>query len=131
LPEFCLREPLLRRCFGPPSSDVGVAVVFVAVVAWSSSVTDVVLGSTSGSCCRACDAPSRMLCRVGFGGRLGRLSVVSLPSRLHLLSWLHRVVATYRAGCVVRLVVEGHVFHFLAALLWLLFRLLTTYSVDL
>jgi hypothetical protein len=72
-----------------------------------------------------------MLCRVGFGGRLGRLSAVSLPSRLHLLSWLHRVVVTYRAGCVVRLVVEGPVFHFLAALLWLLFRLLTTYSVVL
>jgi hypothetical protein len=40
--------------------------LFAVVVAWPPSGTDVVLGSTSGSCCRACDAPSRMLCRVGF-----------------------------------------------------------------
>jgi hypothetical protein len=48
--------------------------LFAVVVAWPSSVTDVALGSTSGSCCRACDAPSRTLYRVGFDGRLGRLS---------------------------------------------------------
>jgi hypothetical protein len=48
--------------------------LFAVVVAWSSLVTDVALSSTSGSCCRVCDAPSRMLCHVGLGGRLGRLS---------------------------------------------------------
>jgi hypothetical protein len=66
-----------------PSSDVGVPLLFAVVVAWLSLATDVVLGSTLGSCCRVCDAPSRMLCRVGSGDRLGRLSVDSLPP-LHI-----------------------------------------------
>jgi hypothetical protein len=103
-----LCELLLRCCFGPPNSDAGVAVLVGVVVARSSSVTDVVFGSTSSSRCRACDAPSRMLCRVGLGGRLGRLSVASSPPRLHLLSWLH---------CVV--LVDGPVSHFLAVSLCL------------
>jgi hypothetical protein len=52
-----VRELMLRRCFGPSNSDVGVTVVVGVVVAWPSSVTDVTFGSTSGSRCRACDAP--------------------------------------------------------------------------
>jgi hypothetical protein len=73
------RELMLYRRFGPPSLDVGVPLLFAVVVAWPPLATDAVLGSTSGSCCRVCDAPSRMLCRVGFGDRLGRLSVGYSP----------------------------------------------------
>jgi hypothetical protein len=80
-----VRELLLRHCFGPSNSDVGAAVVVGVVVAWPSSVTDVAFGSTSGSRCRACDAPSRMLCRAGLGGRPVAFLVASSPPRLHLL----------------------------------------------
>jgi hypothetical protein len=40
--------------------------LFAVVVAWLSPATDVVLGSTSGSYCQACDVPSRMLYHGGF-----------------------------------------------------------------
>jgi hypothetical protein len=87
--------------------------LFAVVVAWPSLVTDVVLGSTSGSCCRACDAPSRVLCRVGLGGRLGRLSRLILTAAATSLESDHCVVATCLVGCVVRLVVEGPISFFL------------------
>jgi hypothetical protein len=87
--------------------------LFTIVVAWPSSATNVVLGSTSGSCCRACDAPSRMLCRVGLGGRLGRLSRLILTAVATSLESDHCVVATCLVGCVVRLVVEGPISFFL------------------
>jgi hypothetical protein len=102
--------------------------LFAVIVAWSSLVTDVALGSTSGGCCRVCDAPSRMLCRVGLGGRLV-VSLGGLLPRLHLLSWVLCVVATCRAGCVVWVVVEGPIFLFL--LFVVVFGVLTTLSVVL
>jgi hypothetical protein len=102
--------------------------LFAIVVAWPSLVTDVALGSTSGSCYRACDAPSWMLCRVGLGGRLV-VSLGGLPLRLHLPSWVLCVVTTCRAGCVVWVVAEGPISHFL--LFVVVFGVLTTLSVVL
>jgi hypothetical protein len=43
---MCLCEPPLRCRFGPSTSDVGVPMLFVVVVAWPVLVTDVALGST-------------------------------------------------------------------------------------
>jgi hypothetical protein len=43
---MCLCEPPLLRRFGPSTSDVGVPMLFVVVVAWPVLVTDVALGST-------------------------------------------------------------------------------------
>jgi type IV secretory pathway VirB2 component (pilin) len=104
-----MRELLLCRCFGLSNSDVGVAVVVGVVVAWSSSVTDVAFGSTSGSCCRVCDAPSWMLCRVGHGSRLGRL-----------LGGLFATTATSLELAPLCCLVEGPISHFLAVSLCLL-----------
>jgi hypothetical protein len=102
-------ELLLRLCFGPSNSDVGVAVVVGVVVAWPSSVTDVAFGSTSGSRCRVCDAPSRMLCRVGLGGRLGRL-----------LGGIFATTAASPELAPLRCLVEGPIPHFLVVSLCLL-----------
>jgi hypothetical protein len=101
--------------------------LFAVVVAWPSLVTDVAFCSTSGTCCRACDAPSRMLCRVGLGGRLV-VFLGGLPPRLHLPSWVLCVVATCLAGCVVWVVVEGPISLFLLFIVVLLlcFRVLTS-----
>jgi hypothetical protein len=65
--------------------------LFAVVVAWPYSTTDVVLGSTSDSCCRACDALSRMLCRVGFALVLSDVGVAEVVRRRHCLAVLgHR-----------------------------------------
>jgi hypothetical protein len=107
--------------------------LFAVVVAWLSLVTDVALGSTSGSCCQACDAPLRMLCHVGLGGRLGRLSRWIPTATATSPELVLCVVATCLASCVVRLVVEGPISLFLVfvVVLLLCFGVLTTLSVVL
>jgi hypothetical protein len=108
--------------------------LFAVVVAWPSLVTDVALGSTLGSCCRACDAPRGCFAAWASAAALvvslGRL----LPPRLHLLSWVPCGVATCLVGCVVRLVVEGPFSLFLAVcccVVVVVFGVLTTLFVVL
>jgi hypothetical protein len=78
----------------PPAWLMVLSLLFAVVVVWSSPVTDVVLGSTSGGRRRECDAPRR--CCVGSSERVV-FWWTPVPPRLHLLSWRHCDIAPFFA----------------------------------